>query len=153
VRGDYPRSRVAEITWQCGVDFGVTAVTFAGWFRQMNMRPPKRKWALVLLPAPTAPEVGSPVPCGISFRFRASGSAAIPKDRHLTKLLSVSAGVSLCGEASTRTWHKFSCSNLHFQSLRLAPPIPSGPVSGSSAAVRSLSRRSAFSWRHRCLTS
>jgi hypothetical protein len=63
-----------------------------------------------------------------------------------------SPGVGLGGEASTRTWRLFSCSDLLFLLLPLALLIHSDPVSGSSAAVPRLPRRSAFSWRHRSLT-
>lgn len=61
-------------------------------------------------------------------------------------------GVGICGEASTRTWRMFSCSDLLFLLSLLALRQRSDQVSGISASVSPLSRRSALSGGHRCLT-
>ena len=113
----------------------------------------QNKWALVLLPAPTAPDLWKsfarrqffPV-SGVRITIRPEGLLG-----HQTAV-GLSPGVDLGGEALIRTWLQFSCSNLCFLILPLAHPNHSAPVSGCFAAVPSLSRRSAFSWRHHCLT-
>jgi hypothetical protein len=111
------------------------------------------KWALVLLPAPTTPDLWKSLARGQFFPVSGVRITKYPEGRlgHQTAV-GLSPGVDLSGEALIRTWLQLSCSNLSFVFFPLARPIHSGPVSDCFAAVQSLSRRSAFSWRHRCLT-
>ncbi|MFM2410474.1 MAG: hypothetical protein RL481_1302 [Pseudomonadota bacterium] len=93
------------------------------------------------------------MPCGISFRFPASGSPTVRKDRRFTKLLSVSRpALASAVRLQPALDGEFSCSNLLFLLLALAHMKRSDPVSGLSAFVPSLSRRSAFSHPLLCLT-
>ncbi len=111
------------------------------------------KWALALLPAPTTPDLWKSFARGQFFPVSGVRIVDCPEGQstHQTAV-GLSPGVDLSGEALTRTWLQFSCSNLRFLFLPLARPIYSVPVSDRDAAVPALSRRSAFSWRHRCLT-
>lgn len=111
------------------------------------------KWALVSLPAPTAPEIGSPVPEGISFLLLASGSPADPKVGWFAKLLSVFRPAKVLA-VRLRPAHGFSypAATFHILFHLLALQKRSDQVSGISASVPVHPRRSALSRLHRCLT-